>query len=49
MKSIRDRVIQTSWDAHTSEDTPWVTPNHLEASFKSNKYESKDEDGSSAL
>jgi hypothetical protein len=49
MKSTKDRVIQTSRGAHTREDTPRATSNRLEASFKSNKCESKDEDASSAL
>jgi hypothetical protein len=49
MKSTKDRVIQTSRGAHTREDAPRATPNRLEASFKSNKCESKDEDASSAL
>jgi hypothetical protein len=49
MKSTKDRVIQTFRGAHTREDAPQVTPNLLEASFKSNKHESKDEDASSAL
>jgi hypothetical protein len=49
MKSKKDRVIQTSWGAHTREDAPRAILNHLEASFKSNKRESKDEDASSAL
>ena len=41
-------VIQTSWGAHTREDAPRATPNRLEASFKSNKCESKNGDASSA-
>jgi hypothetical protein len=49
MKSTEDRVIQTFRGAHTREGAPWVTPNRLETSFKSNKRESKDEDASSAL
>jgi hypothetical protein len=44
-----DRVIQTFRGAYTREDAPRATPNHLEASFKSNKRESKNEDASSAL
>jgi hypothetical protein len=49
MKSTKNRVVQTFRGAHTREDAPRVTPNHLEASFKSNKCELKDEDASSAL
>jgi hypothetical protein len=49
MKSTKDSVLQTSRDAHTREDATQVTPNLLEASFKSNKRESKDENASSAL
>jgi hypothetical protein len=49
MKSTKDRVIQTFRGAHTREDGPRATPNRLEASFKSNKYELLDEDASSAL
>jgi hypothetical protein len=49
MKSTKDRVIQTFQDAHTREDAPRATPNHLEASFKSNEHELKNEDASSAL
>ena len=41
-------VIQTSRGAHTREDAPRATPNRLEASFKSNKCESKNGDASSA-
>jgi hypothetical protein len=49
MKSTKDRVIQTFQDAHTREDAPRATPNGLEASFKSNKHESMDEDASSTF
>jgi hypothetical protein len=49
MKSIKDTVIQTFQDAHTQEDAPRATPNYLEASFKSNKRESKDENILSAF
>jgi gamma-glutamyl phosphate reductase len=49
MKSTKDRVIQTSRDAHTREDAPQATSDSLEASFKSNKRESNDEDASSSL
>jgi hypothetical protein len=49
MQSTKDRVVQTFRDAHTREDAPRATPNRLEASFKSNKRESKDEHASSAL
>jgi hypothetical protein len=40
----------TNFPGHTHERTVnRATPNRIEASFKSNKYESKDEDASSAL
>ena len=42
-----DVVVQTS-RGHTREDAPRATPNRLEASFKSNKRESMDENASSA-
>ena len=47
--STKDGVIQTSRGAHTREGDPRVTPNRLEASFKSNKRESTNGDGSSAV
>jgi hypothetical protein len=49
MKSTKEKLIQTYQDALTREDAPRAIPNRLEASFKSNKRESKDEDASSAL
>ena len=48
-KSTKDGLIQTSRGAHTREGAPRVTPNRLEASFKSNKHESTNGDGSSAV
>jgi hypothetical protein len=41
-------VVQIFRDAHTREDAPRATPNHIEANFKSNKCESKDENVLSA-
>ena len=44
-----DVVVQTSRGAHTREDAPRATPNHLEASFKNNKRKSTQGDAFSAL